>query len=106
MTIFEFEEKRSVGVRKSKSNANKHIMKLFKPSLRSLFESIQSSMKFTNLVKMRIVDKTRRLFHVYDFFKKAMEKSIIKIKLAHGPFVRDSQKKNYMNYYRCKQNRK
>lgn len=67
-----------------KAPVKKYKMKSFKPSLGSLLESIQSSMKFTDPIKTRVADKTRRLFHVYVFFEKAIEKNIIKIKLAQG----------------------
>lgn len=76
-----------------KAPIKKYKMKSFKPSLGSLLESIQSSMKFTDPIKTRVADKTRRLFHVYVFFEKAIEKNIIKIKLAQG----DGQWENYTN---------
>ena len=46
---------------------------------------------------MRGVSKARRLFHVNVFLKKSIKESIIKIKLAHGPFVGDGKGDNNMN---------
>lgn len=54
-------------------------------------------MKFTDMMQLRGIKKTRWLIHVNLFFKMTMEKSITYVQLTSFPTIADSKWQNYAN---------
>jgi hypothetical protein len=63
--------------------------KLLKPGLRSLFETIDSLVKLTDMGRMLRINKTRRLSHENRLLKKAIQEGILDIKLLERPTERN-----------------
>ena len=56
-----------------------------KPSPRSLFKAIEGLVEFADMVGKMRINKSRGLSHIHFFFKCAMEKSMLRIKLFNNP---------------------
>jgi hypothetical protein len=74
----------------NKTKLQKSIPESFVPLARCLFQAINTFLQFTNIVRRGSISEARRLMHKHCFFKIAMKKSIIYVKLPKGPTIHDS----------------
>ena len=68
-----------------------------KPSLMSLFESIDCLVQLANQIRLGGVLKTWRLIHIDFFIESTLQKSITHIKLPNRPIKVNNQSKNNLN---------
>ena len=61
------------------------------PNTWGLFETIDCLTKFTDMLRMIMIDEALRLCHEYVLSKGALKKGIIDNKLSKGPTVTDSK---------------
>lgn len=69
----------------------------FVVSTKSLFETIQGSMKETYMIGPCGLNKTQRLLAINNLVKSVMEKNILDIKMMYGLGVRNNNTENHVN---------
>ena len=97
VTNLKLKKERVVNFGRMKTKLMQQQVETFKPCPRGLLKAIQSTVKFTHLVRMSNVNKPRRLAHIYVFLKNDIEKCIVKIKLSHGSVIGDGKSKHHPN---------
>jgi len=82
-------EHRRVSIATHKTMRRKKTAEVMKPSSRSLFQTIESLLKFADIMGKIRKSETLRLFHVHFFSEMSIQECILDI-LLNGPMRGDS----------------